>query len=92
MIQDIHGVNGWNNFQSDLNRNPDFVKAIGGRGSIGGRNFFRILKHGLMDDVHRSSGVSTFHGNSFFQRFIGADPTEAEEAAKSVARAMGNNI
>ena len=87
------GVHGWQNFQSDLRHNPEFLKIVKkSYGSGGSDRFFRGLRLAMQGDVAQNTGVRTFYGNSWWQRFIGADPTEAEEAAKSVARAMGNNV
>ena len=87
------GPNGWNRFQSDLRNNPDFRAMLKKYPSFRSNQFFRRLGTKMAGSVASDmGGQARFYGNSWFQRFIGADPSAAENAAKAMARAMGNNI
>lgn len=44
----------------------------------------------MANNVAQNTGVTSFSGNSWWHRFIGADPSKAEAAGKMLAQAMGN--
>jgi hypothetical protein len=82
-------VNGWIEFQNDLEENPQFKEMFDKLSSIRQENFFDKLKLQMAGDVASDmGGKATFRGNSWFQRFIGADPSTAENAGKAMKTAM----
>ncbi len=86
-------VNGWTEFKSDLMDNEQFIEMLRKYSPRGQRRFLEKVGLEMAGEVAEGmGGEATFHGNSWFQRFIGADPSAAENAAKEIARAMGNNI
>lgn len=82
------GINGWRNFKADLYRNPKFTKLFSNDGEDM-NDFFEEFELRLQGNVAQSMGGSaSFAGNSWWQRFIGADPSAAENTAKRIAKSM----
>ena len=79
------GPNGWQEFQWDLRENKDFKEMFSKLNHTSQRHFFNKLGMNMAGEVASDmGGKATFHGNSWFQRFIGADPSAAENAAKAM--------